>query len=159
MKSIKPFLLLSMTFIFINLNAKSNSMDAVKSLFDSNEYVATDINEPSNCNSFMVLYDLNVFQEVKSIKIADLVANPKKYEGKYVQISGTCSKVNANILGKNWIHLQDGSKDDYDLVVTSTDLVKEGDTVTMKALVSLNKDIGAGYVYDIILEEGTVVKD
>jgi len=92
-----------------------------------------------------------------SIKIAELGKNAKKYEGKTVQISGTCKKLNASIMGKNWIHLADGSKDSYDLVVTSTELVNEGDFVTIKAVVTLNKDFGAGYKYDLILENGTLV--
>lgn len=92
-----------------------------------------------------------------SIKIADLVKNAKKYAGKTVQISGTCKKLNASIMGKNWIHLTDGSNDSYDLVVTSAELVNEGDFVTIKAIVTLNKDFGAGYKYDLILEEGTIV--
>ncbi len=93
-----------------------------------------------------------------SMKIADLVANPKKYEGKVVQITGKCTKLNANIMGRNWMHLQDGSKDDYDLVVTSDVAVPEGHVVTMKAKVALNIDFGAGYKYDIILQEGEIVK-
>jgi len=92
-----------------------------------------------------------------SIKIAELVKNAKKYAGKTVQVSGTCSKLNAGIMNKNWIHLKDGSLDSYDLVVTSQELVKEGATVTIKAVVILNKDFGAGYKYALILEDGTVV--
>ncbi len=93
-----------------------------------------------------------------SMKIADLVANPKKYKGKTVQITGKCTKLNANIMGRNWMHLQDGSKDDYDLVITSDVAIPEGHIVTMKATVALNKDFGAGYKYDIILENGEIVK-
>jgi hypothetical protein len=89
-----------------------------------------------------------------SITIAELVENYKKYEGKTVQISGKCVKVNANIMGRNWIHIKDGSKDDYDLVITSDTFVTEGSTITVKATVSLNKDFGAGYIYDLILEDG-----
>ena len=97
--------------------------------------------------------------EVKgSVKIADLVKNVQKYAGKTIQISGTCSKINAEIMGKNWIHLRDGSQDDYDLVVTSAEMVNEGDVITIKAVVTLNKDFGAGYKYDLILEDGTIVR-
>ena len=59
---------------------------------------------------------------------------------------------------RNWIHLQDGSKDDFDLVVTSNAFVPEGTIVTIKAKVVLNKDFGAGYRYDLILEDGIVVE-
>lgn len=93
-----------------------------------------------------------------SIKISEIVNNPKKYDGKTVQISGVCTKINAGIMNRNWIHLKDGSKDDYDLVVTSDVFVPEGTVLTLKAIVTLNKDFGAGYKYGLILENGTIVK-
>lgn len=97
--------------------------------------------------------------EVKgSVKIAELVANPKKYEGKVIQISGKCVKINSNIMGRNWIHLKDGSKDDFDLVITCNDAVHEGHFVTMVGKVALDRDFGAGYRYSIILEEGEFVQ-
>lgn len=99
-----------------------------------------------------------IIEHKGSIKIAELVANAKQYEGKTVQVTGKCVKVNPNIMDRNWIHLQDGSKNDYDLVVTSNTFVAEGQTVTMKALVSLNRDFGAGYNYNLILENGELVK-
>lgn len=92
-----------------------------------------------------------------SIKISSLVSDPKKYEGKSIQISGECVKINPNIMGKNWIHLKDGSKDDYDLVITSDMIVPEGHVVTMSGIVSLDKDFGAGYRYDIIVEDGKII--
>lgn len=93
-----------------------------------------------------------------SIKIAELVKNPKKYEGKTVQLSGRCTKVNPNIMKRNWIHLKDGSKDDFDLVLTSDSYVPEGSVITVKAKVSLNRDFGAGYKYDLILEDAVIIK-
>lgn len=92
------------------------------------------------------------------VTIAELVKEPKRYEGHSVEINGTCIKVNPSILGRNWLHLQDGSQDDYDLVVTSNTLVPEGSDITVRAVVALNKDFGAGYTYEIILENGTLVK-
>lgn len=99
-----------------------------------------------------------VVEHKGSLKIAELVANPKQYEGKTVQLSGKVVKVNPNIMKRNWLHLQDGSKNNYDLVVTSNTFVPEGQTVTMRAKVSLNKDFGAGYRYDLILEDGVLVE-
>ena len=99
-----------------------------------------------------------IVQHKGSIKIAEIVANPNKYEGKTVQITGKCVKDNPNIMERNWIHLQDGSMDDFDLVVTSNTFVPEGMVVTIRALVSLNRDFGAGYRYDLILENGIVVE-
>lgn len=97
--------------------------------------------------------------EVKgSMKISELVANSAKYEGKTIQISGICVKSNPNIMNKNWMHLKDGSQDDFDLVITSDTFIPEGTIVTMTATVTLNKDFGAGYKYDLILENGVVIQ-
>ncbi len=93
-----------------------------------------------------------------SIKISELVKNASDYDGKMVQLTGTCVKINPNIMGRNWIHLKDGSKDDYDMVITSDEVVPEGSTVTLNGKVVLNKDFGAGYKYDLIVE-GAVVQN
>lgn len=92
-----------------------------------------------------------------SIRISDIVANPKKYEGKEVTISGECVKINPNIMGRNWLHLKDGSKDEYDFVVTSDQAIPQGHIVTMVGVVTLDKDFGAGYKYDIIVENAQIV--
>ena len=98
-------------------------------------------------------------ETVKSglITIAELVNNSKRYEGKTVKISGKCVKINANIMNRNWIHLKDGSGDDFDLVITSDQYVQVGTDITISGTVVLNKDFGAGYRYDIILENGTLL--
>jgi hypothetical protein len=93
-----------------------------------------------------------------SVKISDLVKNAQQYEGQKVQIDGVCTKINLGIMNRNWIHLKDGSMDDYDLVVTSNEDVPVGSKVTIQADVVLNKDFGAGYKYELILENGVLVK-
>lgn len=93
-----------------------------------------------------------------SIRISEIIGNPKKYEGQTVQISGQCTKLNANIMGRNWIHLNDGSNEGRDMIITSEVAVPEGHVVTMKGIVNLNRDFGAGYKYDIIIEEGEIIK-
>lgn len=109
-----------------------------------------EVNEESKSSTKVVLLE-------GSKTIADVIANASKYEGKTVQITGKCVKLNTGIMGVNWIHLQDGSKDDYDLIVTSDVVVPVGHIVTMTATVALNKDYGAGYKYDVILENGVVI--
>ncbi len=93
-----------------------------------------------------------------TLKISELVNDPKKYEGHTVQLSGKCVKVNPNIMERNWLHIQDGSKNDFDLVITSSTFVPEGSDITIRGVVSLNRDFGAGYKYDLIIENGTLVK-
>lgn len=94
----------------------------------------------------------------ESIKIADLVANPEKFEGNSVLVSGECVKINSNIMGKNWVHIRDGSKGDFELVVTTDIQVPVGHKVTMRGSVVLNADFGSGYHYAILLEDGELVR-
>jgi hypothetical protein len=88
------------------------------------------------------------------VRIADLVNEPGKYEGNEVVISGECVKVNANILDRNWLHMKDGSKDDYDLIVTSEEIVQKGAKISIRGIVRLNADFGSGYSYPILIENG-----
>ena len=97
--------------------------------------------------------------EVKnSVRIGDLVESSAKYAYKKIQVSGVVTKVNANIMGKNWVHLDDGSNDGFDLIITTNETCQTGETVTMTGVVSLNKDFGAGYHFDIVIEDGVILK-
>ncbi|MBK7407775.1 MAG: hypothetical protein IPL49_09230 [Saprospirales bacterium] len=91
-----------------------------------------------------------------AIKISDLMANPQKYEGKVIKVTGKCVKVNPMIMGRNWVHLQDGSGKDMDLTITTDEVVPLGSIVTMEGTIALNQDFGAGYRYDVIMEKATV---
>lgn len=94
------------------------------------------------------------------ISIADLYASRDQYSGKTVKVSGQVVKVNNSIMGRNWIHIQDGTKsgDSYDLAVTSQETAKVGDVITVSGTIALNKDFGAGYFYEVIMESATILK-
>ncbi|MBL7808209.1 MAG: hypothetical protein JNN28_10355 [Saprospiraceae bacterium] len=55
-------------------------------------------------------------------------------------------------MGRNWLHIQDGSGKNLDLTVTTTETVSLGSVVTLEGIWATNKDFGAGYKYDYILE-------
>ena len=102
---------------------------------------------------------LKISPAVNGITIGDLYAKKDSYGGKTVKIKGEVVKFNAQIMGKNWFHIQDGTKnnEDFDLTVTSAAEVKVGDIVTIEGVVELKKDFGAGYSYDVIVEEAKLV--
>ena len=79
---------------------------------------------------------------------------------KTVVVRGKVVKVSKGIMGKNWVHLRDGSGDPgkgtNNLVVTTQDDPKVGDVVTAKGTLYKDKDFGAGYKYRVIVEEATV---
>ena len=95
-----------------------------------------------------------------SVSIAQLYANKEKYSGKVIQMKGQVVKINEQVMGKNWIHIQDGSGDtgNFDLAVTTLDGMKMDDLVTFEGTISLNKDFGAGYFYELIMEDAKLVK-
>jgi len=93
------------------------------------------------------------------ITIAELYKNRDQFDGKRILIKGQVVKVNSKIMGKNWVHLQDGTKDgdNYDLTITTQEELKVDDVVTFEGLVTLNKDFGHGYSYELIVEEAILV--
>jgi len=61
-------------------------------------------------------------------------------------------------MGRNWIHVQDGTLNSFDFVVTSDAVVPVGYTVTFRGVLQTVRDFGSGYSYDIILEQGILVQ-
>lgn len=94
------------------------------------------------------------------ITIAQLFSNSNSYSNKTVKINGKVVKVNNGIMGKNWAHIQDGTNGngDFDLTVTTMDMVNVGDVVTFEGKIVLNKDFGYGYSYKVLLEDAKVQK-
>lgn len=91
-----------------------------------------------------------------AISIAELFNNKEKYGNQTVKITGKCVKVNPKIMGRNWIHLQDGSEDGLDLTITTQQDIPLGAVLTLEGTIALDKDFGAGYRYDIIMEEASI---
>jgi len=75
-------------------------------------------------------------------------------------VKGKVVKVSSGIMGTNWMHLQDGTGDSkkgtHDLVVTSDGEAAVGDVITVKGVVSKDKDFGGGYKYSVIMEKASI---
>ena len=92
--------------------------------------------------------------------IAEVYAKKASLNEKPAVIKGKVVKVSSGIMGKNWVHLQDGtgdaSKGTNDLIATTLDSPAVGDVVTAKGTIFTNKDFGSGYKYDVIMEKATI---
>ena len=103
------------------------------------------------------------FSKLKPAKdgktVAEIYAKQAKLNGKAVVIRGIVVKFNADIMGKNWIHIQDGTGQpgSDDLLATSGSTVKVGDTILVTGKIATKKDFGSGYKYDVILDAAKVV--
>ncbi|MCX7193932.1 MAG: nucleotide-binding protein [Proteobacteria bacterium] len=92
--------------------------------------------------------------------VAEIVTHAAELKDKPVLLSGKIVKYNPGIMGKNWIHLRDGSgtESNNDILVTTKDDAKLGDVVTVKGTVRNDKDFGSGYSYKVLIEEATIQK-
>ncbi len=94
--------------------------------------------------------------------VAEIWAQKDDLDGRTVTVSGMVVKSNEGVMGKNWLHLQDGSGQagdgTNDITVTTTDRAAKGATVTVKGTVRTNRDFGAGYTYKVIIEDAKVVQ-
>jgi hypothetical protein len=94
--------------------------------------------------------------------IAETWAKRNDLKDQPVLIRGKVVKFLGGIMGKNWIHLRDGSgtraAGNDDITVTTDGIAKVGDVVTVNGTVRVDKDFGAGYLYPVIVEDATLQK-
>ncbi|MDQ3369790.1 MAG: hypothetical protein M3680_30600, partial [Myxococcota bacterium] len=90
--------------------------------------------------------------------IAQVFAGKAALAGKPVVVRGKVVKVNDGIMGRNWLHVQDGTgaAGSNDLVVTTAATVASGDVVVVRGTVAVDKDFGGGYRYDVLIEDATI---
>ena len=90
--------------------------------------------------------------------VGGIYAKKAELNGKPVKVRGKVVKFSPQIMGKNWIHIQDGTGDAgaNDLTVTTSATADTGDTVVISGTLSLDKDFGYGYAYGVIVEDAEV---
>lgn len=91
--------------------------------------------------------------------VAEVFAGKDQLAGKTVVVRGKVVKVNVGIMGRNWLHVRDGSGGDgtNDLTVTTASAAPHvGDIVLVTGVLALNRDFGMGYAYDAIIENAEV---
>jgi hypothetical protein len=106
--------------------------------------------------------DVHVEKASGGMTVAEVWAAKRKLDRSEIVVRGKVVKFRADIMGVNWMHIQDGTgspaSGDNDLTVTTSEVAAEGDTVTVKGTVAADKDFGAGYRYPVIVEKAKLVK-
>ena len=100
---------------------------------------------------------------VDTYKVEDLYEKNTMLDGKTVMVKGKVVKISSAIMGKDWIHVQDDSKtpEKNKVIFTArmdTAEVNIGDTVTAQGTLRAKVDVGAGYYYDVLMEDSTFSK-
>ena len=92
--------------------------------------------------------------------VGEIFEKAAKLNEKTAVVKGKVVKVSEGIMGKNWVHLKDGTGDaamqTNKLVTTTKDLPAVGDIVTMKGTIYKDKDFGSGYKYGVIMENASI---
>jgi len=94
--------------------------------------------------------------------VAEIVTKRIALRDKTVLVRGKVVKFTPEIMGKNWVHLRDGSgsaaDNTNDVLVTTQDQARIGDVVVVKGVVRTDRDLGSGYSYKVLIEEATLQK-
>ncbi len=104
--------------------------------------------------------DLSGIEKAKGgVTVARVFDDKQLLADKEVLIRGKVVKFSSGIMGRNWVHLQDGTTSagsHSDLTVTTNANVKVGDTVLVRGVLTTARDFGHGYNYDVIVEDAEV---
>ena len=125
---------------------------------------ATGVNGGPASGTKLVLDDQHVSGIKKAeggYQIGEIYSKGKQLGGQVVKVRGRVVKFTPNIMGTNWVHIQDGSGAGatVDLTVTTSAIVAVGDVVLAEGTLAIDKDFGAGYKYAAIIEKATVAKE
>jgi hypothetical protein len=150
---------LNRTFDVIYFSGALENLTATPAMPEGHPNTALPPGHPSTSAESMAA-DTAVAAVEEGKNIAWIYANKDSLAGESVSLRGKVVKYNANILGTNFLHIQDGSGDaadgSNDLIVTTKTEVAFGDTVVASGSIVLDKDFGAGYSYPVLIEDATV---
>lgn len=106
--------------------------------------------------------DIKIEKAAGGVTVEELYRRNKELDGKQVLVRGKVVRISPKIMGRNWIHLQDGTGDQgkgtHDLTLTMPDIPVIGEVVVIKGAARKDKDFGSGYRYSIIVEDAAIVK-
>jgi len=90
--------------------------------------------------------------------IAEVFAAKDELKGKAIKVRGKVVKVSSNIMGLNWVHLQDGSGEggtDRLIFRSAANTADVGAVVTAEGTLDTDKDFGYGYRYSALVDDST----
>jgi len=91
--------------------------------------------------------------------VQELWSRRQELAGSVVTVRGRVVKCTSGVMGRNWLHLRDGSGargESDELTITTDAAVKIGSLVLVSGTVAVDKDFGYGYRYDLLIEGASV---
>jgi len=94
--------------------------------------------------------------------VAEIIADKTSLSGSEVAVRGKVITMNAAIMGRNWLHLSDGTigpDGEREITVNTQDIAAVGSTVVVRGTVTTDRDFGSGYKYSVLIEDAKVTDD
>jgi hypothetical protein len=92
--------------------------------------------------------------------VAEVVSGKGALKDKTVTVRGKVVKVTSGVMNKNWLHIQDGTgkaaDNTHDLIVTTKEPATMGEIVTARGTVRTDVKMGAGYAFDVLVEDASL---
>lgn len=92
--------------------------------------------------------------------VAEIIREAGQLAGETVHVRAMVVKASGEILGRNWVHLQDGSGSpdtgDHDILVTTVTVVQVGSVVDVTGTVVVDKSFGVGAPFPLLVEASSV---
>jgi len=122
---------------------------------------SAELKNPHSNLSSISKESINIAPVTGGMTIKEIFSAADNLTGKLIKVKGKVIKFNQQIMKRNWIHIQDGTADntDYDLVVTSSEVVSVGDVIVAEGTLSKDKDFGSGYMFKVIVEDAKISKE
>ncbi len=146
-------------------NSTSTFADAVKKETASPPSVLPQtLDTPGSAGAIVPYMEIEVEKAAgeNGYRVEEIFSQAESLHGSQVNVRGKVVKVNPNIMGKNWIHIQDGSgnpmQNSHDLVVTTTEMTEVDAVVLVRGTLAAKKDFGFGYSYEAIIEEASLTE-
>ncbi|TAN56380.1 MAG: nucleotide-binding protein [Betaproteobacteria bacterium] len=94
--------------------------------------------------------------------VAEVIGRKAELKDKAVAVRGKVVKFTANVMGKNWVHLRDGTGSaqdrSNDILVTTKDPAQLGNVVVARGVVRTDVDLGSGYSYPVLIDDARLQK-
>jgi len=91
--------------------------------------------------------------------VAEIIKERTSLAGSKVAVRGKVIKMNAGIMGRNWLHLSDGTvgpDGEQDITVNTEEIPAVGSTVVVRGTVATDRDFGSSYQYSVLIEDAKV---
>jgi len=144
-----------------NFQSKALNRTFDEVMFASNLQHRTNVPEKGNLELVREQVKESPYKQNGTMSVKEAWEKRAGLKDKIITIRGKVVKASPNIIGRNWVHIQDGTGEGSEvgrIVFTSKELPKVGDIVTASGVVSVEKDFGSGYFYKIIVENATFVQ-